>query len=59
MGQINPPATYFFHSLHGLLFGFDVLMSFLKAAKDSFSFISDGTVSHIFGSIKDTVSFPL
>ena len=29
-------ATYFLHSLHGQLCGFQVLMAFFKAVKDSF-----------------------
>ena len=29
-------ATYFLHSLHGQVYGFPVLMAFLKAVKDSF-----------------------
>ena len=46
ISQINPMlATYFLHSLHGQLCGFQVLIAFLKAVKDSFCFISRGTRS--------------
>ena len=53
------PATYFLHSLHGQLRGFQVLMAFLKAVKDSFCFISRGTRSQILAAKYEIVSIPV
>ena len=53
------PATHFLHSLHGQFCGFQVLMVFLKAVKDSFSFISRGTGSQNLGPKYEMFSVPL
>ena len=50
------PATYLLQSLRGELCGFQVLMAFLKAAKDSSCFISRGTGSQIPGPKFEMVS---
>ena len=53
------PPTYFLHNLHGQLYGFQVLMAFLKAVKESLYFISRGTRSQILEPKYEMVSIPL
>ena len=53
------PGTYFLHNLHGQLYGFQVLMAFLKAVKESLYFISRSTRSQILEPKYEMVSIPL
>ena len=47
---MNPKLdTYFLHSLHGQVFGFHSLMSFLKARTFVNSFNSKSTITQILG----------
>ena len=52
-------ATYFLHIPHEQICGFQVLMAFLKAFKDSFCFISSGTRSKILRPKYEMIAVPL
>ena len=55
----STPPIYILHSLQGQFIGFRDLTLLLNSKRVSHSYISDGSMSHIFGSKYDMLSKPL